>query len=100
MLMADQVAANYNHLNAALADWGCSHMARTDSIRPAQCAQQLSALASPDRLKIVRFLRSGPHNVTEIAEMLRTQLVNVSHHVTILRLAGIISGEKRGRFVY
>src|SRR5437763_10314902 len=26
----------------------------------ARCAEQLSALAAPERLKIVRFLRSGP----------------------------------------
>ena len=45
-------------------------MAR-DPIQPTQCAQQLAALAAPERIKIIRFLRDGPHNVTEIAEMLQ-----------------------------
>jgi DNA-binding transcriptional ArsR family regulator len=60
----------------------------------------LSALAAPERLKIVRFLRGGPRNVTEIAEMLRTAPVNVTHHMGVLRQAGIVRGRKQGRFVF
>jgi DNA-binding transcriptional ArsR family regulator len=60
----------------------------------------LSALAAPERLKIVRFLRDGPKNVTEIAEMLRTPVVNVSHHLTVLKHSGLVNNKKRGRFVY
>jgi DNA-binding transcriptional ArsR family regulator len=72
----------------------------TDPLQPKRCAQQLGALAAPERLKIVRFLRDGPHNVTEIAEMLRTPAVNVAHHMSVLRQAGIVRGRKDGRFVY
>jgi DNA-binding transcriptional ArsR family regulator len=71
-----------------------------DPIQPTRCAQQLSALAAPERIKIVRFLRDGPRNVTEIAEMLKTAPVNVAHHVGVLKQAGIVHGRKRGRFVY
>src|SRR5262249_43959995 len=71
-----------------------------DPIQPNRCAERLSALAAPERIKIVRFLRDGPHNVTEIAEMLRTAPVNVAHHVGVLRQAGIVRGRKQGRFVY
>lgn len=60
----------------------------------------LAALAAPERLKIVRFLADGPHNVTEIAEMLETPPVNVSHHVNVLRTSGLIRGTKKGRFVW
>src|SRR5262245_45206843 len=69
-------------------------------IRPQQCAQKLHALAAPERLRIVCYLRDGERNVTEIAEMLGTSLVNVSHHITVLRQAGIVRGHKSGRFVY
>jgi DNA-binding transcriptional ArsR family regulator len=69
-----------------------------DPIR--HCADQLSALAAPERIKIIRFLRSGPHNVTEIAEMLATAPVNVTHHMGVLKQAGIVSSCKKGRFVY
>lgn len=71
-----------------------------DPIKPNQCAQQLSALAAPERIRIVRFLRDGPRNVTEVAEMLRTSPVNVAHHMGVLKHAGIVRGKKQGRFVY
>jgi DNA-binding transcriptional ArsR family regulator len=74
-------------------------MAR-DPIQPGLCAKQLGALAAPERIKIIRFLRDGPHNVTEIAEMLKTPAVNVAHHMGVLRQAGIVRGKKQGRFVY
>ena len=74
-------------------------MAR-DPIQPGLCAKQLAALAAPERIKIIRFLRDGPHNVTEIAAMLRTPAVNVAHHMGVLRQAHIVRGKKQGRFVY
>ena len=40
-----------------------------DPLDPNTCARLLSALAAPERLKIVRFLRDGPRNVGEIADM-------------------------------
>ncbi len=75
-------------------------MKKNDPIHPTRCAQQLSALAAPERIKIVRFLRNGPRNVTEIAEMLKTTGVNVSHHMGVLRQVGIVRSRKSGRFVY
>src|SRR5262249_28903780 len=54
----------------------------------------------PERLKIVRFLRDGPKNVSQIAAMLQTPVVNVSHHLTVLKHAGIVCNQKKGRFVY
>jgi DNA-binding transcriptional ArsR family regulator len=60
----------------------------------------LAALAAPDRLKIVRCLTQGPRSVGEIAELLHEPLVNVSHHLTVLRRARIIIGKRRGRFIY
>jgi DNA-binding transcriptional ArsR family regulator len=71
-----------------------------DPIQPTHCARQLSALAAPERLKVVRFLRDGPHNVTEIADMLHTASANVAHHLGVLKQAGFVRGRKQGRFVY
>jgi DNA-binding transcriptional ArsR family regulator len=76
-----------------------SIVSKRDPLKPQKCAQLLSALAAPERLKIVRFLADGPHNVTEIAEMLDVAAVNVSHHLTVLKTAGLIGGKKKGRFV-
>jgi DNA-binding transcriptional ArsR family regulator len=71
-----------------------------DPLQPERCAHLLNALAAPERLRIIRFLRDGRRNVTEIAEMLDTAAVNVSHHLSVLRHAGLINGHKEGRFVY
>jgi DNA-binding transcriptional ArsR family regulator len=71
-----------------------------DPIQPSRCARQLAALAAPERIKIIRFLSHGPHNVTEIADMLRTAGVNATHHLAVLRQAGMIRRRKRGRFAY
>jgi DNA-binding transcriptional ArsR family regulator len=74
-------------------------VSKRDPLNPQKCAQLLSALAAPERLKIVRFLADGPHNVTEIAQMLDVAAVNVSHHLTVLKVSGLITGKKKGRFV-
>jgi DNA-binding transcriptional ArsR family regulator len=70
-----------------------------DPLQPERCAKLLAALAAPERLKIVRFLGNGTHTVTEIVEMLGIPAVNVSHHLAVLKHAGLIRGSKRGRFV-
>ena len=75
-------------------------MAKKDPLNPTRCAELLAALAAPERLRIVRFLADGPHNVTEIADMLRTPAVNVSHHLNVLKVSGLIAGKKKGRFVW
>ncbi len=59
----------------------------------------LKALADADRLKIVQCLRSGPKNVSELAELLGRELVNVSHHLGVLRHAGLVCDERQGKFV-
>lgn len=74
-------------------------MPANDPLQPQRCALLLSALAAPERLKIVRFLSEGSRNVTEIAEMLRIPAVNVSHHLNVLRNSKLIRGKKHGRFV-
>lgn len=71
-----------------------------DPLDPRRCALLLGALAAPERLKVIRFLADGPHNVTEIAEMLKIPPVNLSHHLAVLKQAALIRGKKQGRFVW
>ena len=71
-----------------------------DLLQPQRCAEMLSALAAPERLQIVRLLGDGERNVTQITESLKIPPLNVSHHLTVLKTAGLIIGEKRGRFVW
>jgi len=71
-----------------------------DPLQPQRCAELLSALAAPERLRIVRFLADGPRCVSDIADMLGVPAVNVSHHLTVLKHVGLIGGTKSGRFVH
>lgn len=65
-----------------------------------ETASMLKAVADPDRLKIVESLRSGPKNVSELAKILKSEIVNVSHHLGVLRKRKIVNFQKRGRFVH
>ena len=70
-----------------------------DPLEPKRCAELLAALAAPERLEIVRLLASGARNVTQIIDELKIAPLNVSHHLTVLKHARLIEGEKKGRFV-
>jgi DNA-binding transcriptional ArsR family regulator len=74
-------------------------VAKRDPLNPERCARLLSALASPERLKIIRVLADGPQNVTEIAKKADVPSVNLAHHLWILKIAGLITGKKKGTFV-
>lgn len=71
-----------------------------DRTRINHCAEMLSALAAPERLRIVRLLRDGPRSVGDIAAELGIPLVNVSHHLTVLRHAALVRKERRGRYIH
>jgi DNA-binding transcriptional ArsR family regulator len=63
------------------------------------CAQRLKALADPERLRIVDCLFGGPKNVGELSTLLKDEVVKVSHHLGVLRHAGLVLAKKEGRFV-
>ncbi len=42
---------------------------------------------------------AGPRNVSEIAEQLSEEIVKISHHLGVLRQAGIVLDSKHGRYV-
>ena len=54
---------------------------------------QLKALADPKRLRIMEKLIQGVHCNCEIAAHLNASLSLVSHHLRVLREAGLIRGE-------
>lgn len=70
-----------------------------DVLQSDRCAALLKAIADPERLKIVQCLRGGPHSVGDIAAELQQEIANISHHLSVLREAGFVLSEKRGRFV-
>src|SRR5215470_13009488 len=62
-------------------------------------AAMLAALAEPTRLRIMYHLASGPHHVSQLAELVGAPMVNMSHHLGVMRQAGLLDDEKQGRKV-
>ena len=71
----------------------------TDSKQAKDVAEKLQAIAEENRIRIIECLRSGPKNVTELANLLGVEIVNVSHHLGVLRGKNLVKAEKQGRFV-
>lgn len=63
-------------------------------------AEVFNALAHPLRLKIIESLRKGPCCVCKIIPFAGAEQSNVSHHLAILKNAGIVRCEKRGLEVW
>lgn len=66
---------------------------------PTHCSRLLRVLADPQRLRILECLSGGDHSVGELAVCLGKHVVKVSQHLAVLRRAGLVRGERRGRFV-
>ncbi len=60
----------------------------------------IGLLADPVRAQIVEVLSRGPACVCHLVEDLDLKQPNVSNHVRVLRQAGLIRGEGRGRFTF
>ena len=50
----------------------------------------LEALSDPTRLKILRFLAEEPQSLTQLAHRLGLRTPTVTHHLKVLRLAGLV----------
>ena len=72
-------------------------MPRRDPLSADQCALLLKALGDGDRLRLVQALRSGPCCVSDLAERLGLELANVSHHLGVLKRAGLVISTRNGK---
>lgn len=59
----------------------------------------LRALAAPVRIALVLQLRSGDRCVHELVEALDVAQPLISQHLRVLKAAGVVHGERRGREV-
>lgn len=62
--------------------------------------QSFKALSDPVRREILRLLRQGPMPAGEIAAQFKLSGATVSHHLSILRDAGLVLDDKQGKFIY
>lgn len=57
-------------------------------------------LASPKRLEILNALKEGEKTVGELVEILGVPKANVSQHLAVMRLKGILKSRREGVSIY
>jgi len=68
-----------------------------------QLARSLKALADPIRLRLVSMIGTHPEgqaSVFELAQAFHVSGPTLSHHLRVLREAGLVSADRRGTWVY
>ena len=68
-----------------------------------ELARGFSALADPVRLRVLSILAAAPQSevcVCDFVEPLGKSQPTVSHHLKILSEAGLVQGERRGKWVW
>jgi ArsR family transcriptional regulator len=61
--------------------------------------EQCRALGDPVRWAIVQELQSGTRCACVLAQVTEVSSTLLSHHLKVLREAGLITGERRGRWI-
>jgi ArsR family transcriptional regulator, arsenate/arsenite/antimonite-responsive transcriptional repressor len=83
----------------------CSPLVREplDVDQAIELSRLFKALGDPARLRLVSLIAShagGEVCVCELTECFDLSGPTISHHLKVLREAGLISGERRGTWVY
>lgn len=66
----------------------------------AQLARIASALASPVRLRALNLLFQGSKSIEALSLLLDESEANTAAHMKALRAAGLVTGTRRGKYVY
>jgi len=68
-----------------------------DEFDPELPAEVFAALGDETRIKIIRLLQDDERPLEEIARALGVPHSTLSHHLRVLRAAGLVRVERRGR---
>lgn len=71
----------------------------TEFAEARKVAALLAAVAEPTRLRVLWQLAKGPEHVGNLADLVGIKMVNMSHHLGVMRQAGVLEDEKDGRRV-
>ena len=74
-----------------------------DTADASELAKGFSALADPVRLRVLSILAAAPEGevcVCDFVEPLARSQPTVSHHLRILSEAGLVQGDRRGKWVW
>lgn len=79
------------------------HEGAIDEEKAADMAAMLGALADPVRLRIVSLMLAAPEGSLcgcDLEGPLGLSQPTVSHHMKVLREAGLVQGERSGRWIH
>ena len=62
--------------------------------------ETFKALSDPTRREILRLLRDRAKTAGEIGSNFDMTGATISHHLSVLREAGLISDQRRGKYIY
>lgn len=62
--------------------------------------ESFKALSDPTRREIINILKRGKLTAGEIVEQFDMTGATISHHLTILKAAGLVTDEKKGKYIY
>ena len=62
--------------------------------------EMFKALSDPTRREILQLLRQGALPAGEIAEHFNMTGATISHHLSVLKNAGLVDAERRGTYIY
>ena len=65
-----------------------------------QLARVATAYASPKRMELVDLLAQGERTVESLATAAAMTVANTSHHLQVLRNAGLVASRKEGLYVF
>jgi len=61
--------------------------------------QLFKALADPTRRRILQLLRRSDLKAGEIADQFSVSRPSISHHLNLLKQAGLVQDERRGQYI-
>ncbi len=70
-----------------------------NSTEPTACVDRLKVLADATRLAVVESLMAGPQRVGVLMDRLHVEQSLLSHHLKVLREAGLVDTERDGKAV-
>ena len=62
--------------------------------------ETFKAIGDPTRREILDLLKTGQKTAGEIVDHFDATGATISHHLSILKKAGLISDEKKGKYIY
>jgi ArsR family transcriptional regulator len=62
--------------------------------------QRFKLISDETRLRILSILSEGERNVSSLCEALGQSQPAVSHHLALLRVSGLIRGDRQGKNIF